>query len=206
MILLQLFVYKMSNQHFLSLADALLFWFGFFFWKQLKTTKGVNPFQKLAYTILTYEKFPLEPKLLFSSSNFQTRSCNKAILHLWAKYLELWSAVVMNVHTHTCTHMGLIISCLGLHNSNSAFISLAYSTNIRHISLKCKLVRQYFKFCSIWQKSSISSQQRYITSDGFSFNYSINPTTSLFLIFPAFLLNADKKCVWDISHDNFRLS
>lgn len=54
MILLQLFVYKTSNQHFLSLADDLLFWVFFLsFWKQLNKTKGVKPSQKLAYEILT---------------------------------------------------------------------------------------------------------------------------------------------------------
>lgn len=40
----------------------------------------------------------------------------------------------MDVHTHTCTHMALIISCLGLHNSSAAPMVLAGSTSIRHTS------------------------------------------------------------------------
>lgn len=40
----------------------------------------------------------------------------------------------MDVHTHTCTHMALLISWLGLHNSSAASMQLAGSTSIRHTS------------------------------------------------------------------------
>lgn len=84
----------------------------------------------------------------------------------------------MHVHIHF-THMGLLVSHLGLHSSNSASMLLADSTDTRHSSLKCKLVKEYFKFCLIWHKYNIDNQQKYIPSDVLSFNYSINAADKL---------------------------
>lgn len=73
--------------------------------------------------------------------------------------------MAMDVHTHTCTHVALVISCLGLCHSSSAPTLLAGSTSIRHTS-EMQAGEKIFQFFLIWQKSIISNQQKYITSDG----------------------------------------
>lgn len=53
--------------------------------------------------------------------------------------------VVLGAHKHVM-HVGSLVLCLCL-NSKSASMALAGSTDSGHSSLKCKLVRKYFKFC-----------------------------------------------------------
>lgn len=66
MILLQLFVYKTSNQHFLSLADGLLFWVFFpFFLKTAEENKRSKTIPKASLWNSHIGKIPIGVKASF---------------------------------------------------------------------------------------------------------------------------------------------